>query len=199
MGYYIRVLSTSSECVPLAKLKKALYTFQATLSVEVGEEVAWEQLILSHADGREIACIERNLVTDSSLAAEELDEFREEIAGGKPSSAVTWLSHYFSRVRCIYASQLLSGTDHLNGWDIFGALKDVLWGFAPSIIQADREGFSNEDGYHILWQFSDDVKGPWWMGVLRDGEWQHFQMELGNRRQREAFFRGEIPAGAKRA
>jgi hypothetical protein len=33
------------------------------------------------------------------------------------------------------------------------------------------------------------------MGVLRDGEWVHFQMDLGNRKHRAAFRRGEVPEG----
>lgn len=199
MGYYIRILSTSAECVSLATLRQALAGFKCSLSVEAGEESEWEQLVLSHADGHEIASIERNLVTDSSLGAEELDEFREELAEAKPKSGADWLVQYFEGVRCIYACQLLSGTDHLNGGEIFGALKNALWGFAPSIIQADGEGFTNENGYHIVWQFSDGVSGPWWMGLVREGQWTHFQIKLGDRRQSEAFLRGEVPAGAKMA
>jgi hypothetical protein len=67
------------------------------------------------------------------------------------------------------------------------------------IFQADGEGFSNEDGYHAVWQFSDRVSGPWWMGVLQDDRWVHFEMELGDASQRAAFLRGEVPAGAKLA
>jgi len=74
-----------------------------------------------------------------------------------------------------------------------------VWTSAPSILQADGEGFSNEAGYCILWQFSDSVRGPWWMGVLRDGEWIHFQMNLGSKRQREAFRKGQIPKGVRYA
>lgn len=199
MGYYIRVLSTSQEVVPFSTLVKALSGFKATLTVEAGDEGSWEQLVLRHSDGREIAAIERNPVNDGSLGSEELDEFRDELEDARPTSAAVWLTDYFERVRCIYACQLLSGTDHMNGWEIFGAIKNALWGFAPSVIQADGEGFSNEDGYHILWQFSDSVSGPWWMGVLQGGDWKHFQMELGNHRHREAFFQGEIPKGAKTA
>jgi hypothetical protein len=178
-------------------LVKALSGMKATLTVESGIEEAWEQLVLRHADGREIAAIERSLVIEGSLGSEELDEFRDELANARPSSGAAWLADYFVRVRCIYACQLLSGTDHLNGWEIFGAIKGALWNFAPSIIQADREGFTNEDGYHILWQFSDSVSGPWCMGVLQDGHWKHFQMQLGNRKHRDAFRRGEIPTGVK--
>jgi hypothetical protein len=47
-----------------------------------------------------------------------------------------------------------------------------LWERGDAIIQADGEGFTNEDGYHIVWQFSDSVSGPWNMGVLQDGVWR---------------------------
>ncbi len=35
------------------------------------------------------------------------------------------------------------------------------------------------------------------MAVLKDGIWFSFQMELGNPKHREAFKRGEVPAGIK--
>jgi hypothetical protein len=81
------------------------------------------------------------------------------------------------------------------GYYILGAVKDSIFKQAGGILQADIEGFSNEAGYHILWQFEDSVKGPWWMGVLQDGEWVHFKMGLGNQKHRAAFLRGEVPQG----
>jgi len=199
MGYYVRVLSTSADCVSLSALQSSLEEdkLQATLSTEEGAFDDWAQLILRHDDGQEIALIERNLVEQESLGSDELAEFAEEVAECKPANAATWLLDYFSRVRCVYALQVLGGTDHKNGWEIFGVVKNRIWSAAPSILQADNEGFSNEDGYHILWQFNDSVKGNWWMAVLNDGEWSCFQMDLGNRKQRESFFRGQIPNGAK--
>jgi hypothetical protein len=198
MGYYIRVLSTSSDSIPISKLESALDTehLQATLDVEAATSDEWEQLILRHSDGPEIAAIERNLVEDGSFGKEELAEFAEMIPDCKPESAAQWLLEYLPRVRCIYAFQLLSGTDHKNGWDILAAVKGQIWSFAPSILQADEEGFTNEDGYHILWQFNEPVTGTWWMGVLRDGKWVHFQMDLANLEHRAMFLRGEVPDGA---
>jgi hypothetical protein len=35
------------------------------------------------------------------------------------------------------------------------------------------------------------------MGVLKDGEWVHFQMDLGNKKHRAAFLRGEVPEGVE--
>ena len=102
MPYYVRVLSTSSECVPLNQLQFALKPDQgqAILTVEQGTPGDWTQIILSHSDGQEISSIERN-------------------------------------VR--------------------------------------------------------------WMRVLRDGKWTHFEMDLGNQKQRESFFQGLVPDDVKLA
>src|SRR5687768_6608495 len=198
MGYYVRVLSTSTDCVSLSELQATIKKekLRATLSADAGPE-DWEQLILSHADGRAIASIERNLVEEGSLGSDELAEFAEEVAECKPVNAAQWLLEYFHRIRCIYAFQVLSGTDHLNGWEILEAVKNRIRTAAPSILQADNEGFSNEEGYHILWQFSDSVDGDWWMAALQDGRWKRFEMDLGNPKHRESFFQGQIPDGAK--
>jgi hypothetical protein len=74
-------------------------------------------------------------------------------------------------------------------------MRDGIRETVGGIIQADSEGFSNEAGFQILWQFSRSAKGPWWMAVMKNGEWVTFQMELGNRKHREAFCRGEVPQG----
>jgi hypothetical protein len=199
MPYYVRVLSTSSDCVPLLQIQSALKSeqLQARVIVEKGRRSDWTQIVLSHDDGREISLIERNVVEEDSLGSGELAEFADEVRLCKPVSASEWLLDYFLRVRCIYAFQVLSGVHQKDGWGILGSVKSAIWSAAPSILQADCEGFSNEDGYHILWQFNDKVKGTWWMGVLRDGKWTHFQMDLGSQTQRESFFQGLIPEGSR--
>ena len=80
---------------------------------------------------------------------------------------------------------------------ILGTAKDAIFQQVGGIIQADYEGFTEETGHQILWQFSNSVQGPWWMAVLRDGEWVRFQMELGNRKHRAAFLKGEVPDGVR--
>ena len=152
-------------------------------------------MLVAHADETPIASIERNVVRPGELGADEVAEFLDEIEGCKPDSAANWLRDYLAGVQYIYALQILSGAEMDDGWSAICAVRDAIRGVVGGISQADGEGFSNEDGYHILWQFSDAVEGLWWMAVLRDGEWVTFQMELGNRKHREAFFRGEIPAG----
>ena len=124
-------------------------------------------------------------------------EFIDEIADARPESAVQWLREFFPRVACIYAFQHLSGADQEAGFEMLSAVRTALWSSAPAILQADGEGFSNEDGYHILWQFSESVTGLWWMGVLKDGKWIHFEMDLGNKDQRHAFLAGQVPEGVQ--
>jgi hypothetical protein len=199
MGYYVRILSTSSECISLSAIRAALAAKRpdAIIEAEDGTDTDWKQCVLKHKDGSEIASLERNPVSDGSLGREELQEFGDEVKTCQPTNAAEWLLQYFEKVKCIYAFQLLSGTEQKNGWEILAAVKSVIWKFAPSIFQADAEGFSNEQGYHILWQFKDSVKGPWWMAIIHNGRWLFFQMELGNKAHREAFLKGVSPKGLK--
>lgn len=168
----------------------------ADLHSEV-EGDAWEQLVLSHKSGQEIAIVEKNPVVEGQLGADELQEFIDEVPDCKPESAATWLQHYLPTVKVIYAFQLLNGTDVEDGWTPLRRLYDAVWEHAGGILQSDGEGFSDEEGYTILWQFSDRVTGTWNMGVIKDGRWLHFAMDLGNEQHRKAFLSGEVPDGAK--
>lgn len=199
VGYYIRVLSPADGVVPYSDLKRDLAAEhrEAALSVEVGSDAEWDELLLSHSDGSEIAVVERN--SGGDLVAEEIKEFLEEISAYQPQSSVEWLRQYLPAVRTIYAFQILSGVRSSSGWEILGTLKSSVWRHASGILQADGEGFTNEEGYHILWQFADAVTGEWWMGVLEHARWIHFKMDLGDQDQRQAFFQGRVPLGAERA
>ena len=62
-----------------------------------------------------------------------------------------------------------------------------------------ERGFSNDDGYHILWQFSDKINGDWHCAILNEmNEWERFQMDLGDKVQRKEFQAGRVPARATR-
>ncbi|SFH17008.1 hypothetical protein SAMN03159447_07030 [Variovorax sp. NFACC27] len=195
MPYYIRVLAVSDRIISASELAHSLKT--STLTVEAGTDEQWDQLLLAHENGQEIAVIERNPVSKGSMAAEEIEEFIDELQEAQPASGSRWLVDYLPRVKTIYAFQVLSGADEADGWSKLGSVKALLWNKLGGIFQADSEGFSNEDGYHIVWQFSERASGPWWMGLFIDGKWMYFEMDLANRQQREQFLRGELPAGVK--
>jgi hypothetical protein len=202
MGHYIRVLGVRDRQVPIASINAAFRERDVPLGISVDRKGArkWTELEFSHTDGTPICSVERNEVKGGGLGGEEISEFLDEINSAKPASAAKWLMEYLPRVRVIYAIQIYSrGADRSFGWAAIDAVRTVIWEQVGGIIQADWEGFSNEEGYHILWQFSEGAKGSWCMAVLdADGRWTPFRMELGDRAQRRAYLRGQVPAGAER-
>ena len=167
------------------------------LSLEGGDPGHWTALLLAHSDGLAIAAIDRNPVAAGTLGSDELSEFIVAVASGRPETAVPWLTTFLRSVRTIYAFQHLFGTQRARGDEALRCISETIWAGGQAILQADGEGFSNEDGYHILWQFSEGVSGPWWMAVLKDDRWVRFQMELANPEHRRAFLEGKVPLGVR--
>lgn len=195
MGYYIRVLGTSLANVPLQELRER--ASPALIEADESADDMWKQLVLKHASGPEIAVIEKNPVAEGERGGEELKEFLDEIPLHQPAPAVVWLQDYLPTVKVIYAFQLLSGTDVNDGWTPLHGVYNTIWKFADGILQADGEGFSNQEGYTILWQFGETATGMWNVGVLVDGSWRHVGIDLGNEQHRVAFRHGQVPDGAK--
>jgi hypothetical protein len=195
LAYYTRVLSKDEEFPPFEELAQLIRTQhpEYKLTIESGDEEEWETLLLSGNDEVEVAVIERNPVYDGSTGQDEIADFIEETQDCKPESGVKWLHAYLSEVKTIYAFQHLQGADTEEGGNVIHALRSALWERGDAIIQADGEGFTNEEGYHIVWQFSDSVSGPWNMGIYQDDLWHHFKMDLGDPDHREAFLNGEVP------
>jgi len=194
MGSYIRVLAESDRKAPLQEIRTVLGPkFQ--LVVEEGDEQDWRQLLLKHADGPEIALIERDPVVPGEIGEQEIDEQMEDVQQFQPKSASDWLRSYLSKVKVVYAMQLLSGTEVNDGWSAVHRTQAYLWKKFGGILQADNEGFSNREGQHILWQFHGDQAGDLDVAVLDgDGRWVPFTIDMANREEVEAFRRGEIPA-----
>jgi len=193
--YYTRVLSKDEEFPTYDELAQSIRAEhpEFRLSIEEGSEEEWDVLLLAGLDEVEVALIERNPVMDGSMGQDEIADFLEDLKDCKPNSGVQWLEDYLESVRTIYAFQHLQGAEMVDGGNALHALRSALWERGDAIIQADGEGFTNEEGYHIVWQFSDSVSGPWKMGVLQDGVWHHFTMDLGDPDHRTAFLKGKVP------
>ena len=195
MGYYTRVLSKDAEFPSFAELAAFVRDTHPNfkLIIEGGEEDDWESLLLCGDDEVEVAVIERNPVFEGSTGQDEIADFLEELEDCKPETGVAWLADYLSEVKTVYAFHHLQGADTEEGSNALHALRSHLWERGDAIIQADNEGFTNEEGFHIVWQFSDSVSGPWNMGVYKDDLWYHFKMDLGDPDHRAAFLAGEVP------
>jgi len=84
------------------------------------------------------------------LGEEELHEFISELQYAKPKSAAKWLKNYLPTVRVIYAFQILFHTNKEDDWKVVHTVQGNIWNTLDGIFQADGEGFSNREGYHIL-------------------------------------------------
>lgn len=197
MGYYIRILSKNDKPISIEQIKNRIKNDKIKVKIQIDdykEGVYWEQFIVSHEEGREICVVERNDVSTDSLGQEELNEFLEDVINYEPKKAAEWLQAYLKDIKVIYAFQILSGADINDGWSAIHSIQGEIWGSNGGIMQSDGEGFTNEEGYHILWQFSDSVDGPWYMSILNDeGKWIKFEMDLGNKNHRKAFIENKIP------
>ena len=195
MPYYTRVLSRDDTFPSTEELTEVLRAAHPgfRLNVESGEEDDWESLLLSSVDQVEVAVLERNPVEIGSVGQDEIADFLEELKDCKPESGAQWLTDYLAEVKTVYAFQHLQGAEMVDGGNALHALRSHVWERGNAIIQADGEGFTNEEGFHIVWQFSDSVSGPWNMGIYKDDLWHHFKMDLGDPDHRAAFLAGEVP------
>lgn len=192
MPYSTRVLAKDEEFPAFDELAEFVRSNHPDykLTVEEGTEEEWQSLLLSGNDEVEVALLERIPVYDEHDVSDFLDETRD----AKPETGVAWLHEFLAEVKNIYEFQHLQGSETEDGGNALHALRSHLWERGDSILQADNEGFTNEEGFHIVWQFSDSVSGPWNMGVLQEGTWHHFKMDLGDPDHREAFLNGEMPS-----
>jgi len=195
LAYYTRVLSKDEGFPSIEELVEVLRAAHPDyrLTLESGEEDEWESLLLSSVDEVEVSVLERNPVFDGSVGQDEIADFLEELKDCRPESGVEWLSEFLDEVKTVYAFQHLQGAEMVDGGNALHALRSALWERGDAIIQADGEGFTNEEGFHIVWQFSEDVSGPWNMGIWKDDLWHHFKMDLGDPDHRAAFLAGEVP------
>ena len=195
MERFTRVLSKDEEFPSLEELAQVLAGDHAgfKLMVEEGSEEEWETLLLVSEDEVEVALIARMEVSAGSSGEDEIADLLEDGRDCQPESGMAWLREYLETVRTVYVFQPLQGADMEDGGNALHALRSALWERGDAILQADGEGFTNEEGFHIVWQFSDAVSGPWNMGVYQDGLWHHFKMDLGDPFHRAAFLEGEVP------
>jgi hypothetical protein len=212
MSYYIRILGTRDPDIHPDELQKALETKGLAAKIEPDTEGTIEQWKIldvsvvnrtpgggAVAPGDQLLQIERNVVIAGELGQQEIDEFRRIIRQHRPESAAGWLGEFFDKVKVIYALQVMDTALKDDHFEIVSMLKTAIWEQVGGILQDDNEGFSNEDGYHILWQFPDTASGDKYCAVLgADGVWQRFRMDLGDHFQRMAFQNGEVPQMAVR-
>lgn len=192
MTYDIRLFSQSVLAVPVAQLQAEFVDIR--LEVLEGDDKVWTQLLVTTLAGGEICVLDR---LGKRRLAKDLDAVRSELDECRPRSGAVWVDQYLRSARTLYACRCLS----FGLLGAYGAIPGkVMWCIqsvvGSGIIHAEGQGFSNEDGYQITWEFPDRVTGPRQMAVLgAEGRWQSFEMDLGDDQQRAAFRAGNRPVG----
>jgi hypothetical protein len=201
MSYYIRVLSPEKKPISADDLRKgmeALGRSDVTLVVdETEDEADWTAIVAYTKDGEPIGLLTRDARADAeSLAKEELEDFAEELVDALPKSGASWVRQYLKRVETIYAVQLMARAFEEDGAGVPGLMLEAIRAEVGGIIQADGEGFSNEDGAQIVWQYGDDIDGAWTAAVLGPNKtWLTFAMDRADPAHRAAFQEGRVPDG----
>ncbi len=201
MSYYIDVLTPSTERLAIEDIRREAlkYLPECEVFLNEGTEAEWEELIVWINEDDPVCTIGCTPFTKGESDDTDLGWMLWDIGECEPASAVAWLRNYLPRANTMYRFRFLTRAfdDTDNG--LTSALIRWIHEKRGGIIRAENEGYTNEDGHHILWQFSDRVSGPWECAVLRaDGTWDSFIMDLGSIAQRIAFKAGKVPDGAER-
>jgi hypothetical protein len=206
MGYFIRLLTPSTHVPSLGQLQDDLdelgfdgVTFAVEDSDADDTKVAWRFLRVFDEDGYPVCDISRDVLGEGDMVQEELADFRAELKDALPKNAARWAREQLEQVKSIYAVQILAtdSDDDESEDSLPSVLLALLQGYLGGMIQGDGEGFSNDDGALVVWQFSDDAQGEWLAAVMDgQGGWTPFMMDIGEPAHRAAFREGRVPAGA---
>lgn len=201
MGHYVDILTPNEARPSLEDVtrKAKQYLPECEVVVNLGTEAEWEELIVWFAEDDPVCTIGFSPFTKADPEDSDLAWVLSDIEGCEPKTGVHWLREYVPKintmVRIRFLHRAFEGTD--NG--LTSAMIEWLHEQCGGIIRSDYEGYSNENGHHIVWQFDDSATGPWESAVRRaDGTWDAFIMDLGNGDHRAAFKRGQVPEGAER-
>jgi hypothetical protein len=201
MAYWMLVVSRDGNCPSLDTIEVPLFSdFDADYDVRQGTELDWREIELSFATDQradDFATIYRHV--DPKSIAKYLEGWRESLAHAEPRRAASWLRQWLSGARTVY-----SFTPHHRNMDkAMAALRVVIQSIrlaTGGIAYAEGEGWSNDDGYLVTWEFDREqgLAGNWRCAVLDAEErWVGFQIELGNPHHRKAFREGRVPDGLR--
>ncbi len=190
MAYYVRLLSPSEKVIPFSEIVKQ----GNSIKLVSGTDIAWLKMEIYEPAYALISVLERDLITPGSLGENTLAKLRESIDNSYPINAREWVKNYLPKVKTIFSFHLISKDIVKEGWLTLGRIQNLLKDTLGGIIQADNEGFYNEDGDYILWQMYEGANGTIPAAILDDkGVWIPYQLKLNNKNAIERFKQGILP------
>jgi hypothetical protein len=189
MNYKVRLLTASGEVIPFSHIKPL-----AKQKLVAGTDQLWEKIEIYSTGDTLLSILERESVNPGSVGEATLKELGRKIQDKYPVNARQWLKNYFTTVKAIYTFNIFPDRMTKNTWRILGGIQNFLKESLNGIIQADNEGFYNEDGDYILWQMYDGATGSIPAANLNEkGEWISFSLKLDDRKALDLYKQGIVP------
>ena len=202
MAYSLRILGKVNPVITVNDIheKLAEENLQADFHIQQGTADNWTQIIFRSIKGTDLVLIEKTDIEPGARGEEQMQAFKDAVYGDKPDNAAAWLINYFDQIKVVYTLEMVSPEiTEENYWDIVTELKMLFWDNTHGIFLGDHDGFSNEDGFLILWHFDENASGSRYVGTLdENGEWVNYEIDLANEQQREQFLAGKLPENLER-
>lgn len=190
MAYKVRLLSPSEKVIPFSEIKSVT----DHISLVSGTDQLWERIEIYGSGDTVLSTLERELVIPRSGAEATLKELEKTIQNSYPINAREWLEEYFTTVKSIFTFHLFPDRMGKHSWSGLGRVQNFLKDSLNGIIQADREGFYNEEGYYILWQMYEGASGIISAASLNEtGEWVSYLLKLKDEKAVNLFKQGIAP------
>ncbi len=197
MPYNMWFVTTSPDVSPAGEWIKFVAEFRDDLRAELvaGTPDDWREITVREDDWWWFNFERRLVPPGSDTKWEELAVFRDWLKAAQPAVNTQWVTEYLTRVKTIYKFECSTSAPETN-MDVANEIVRRLRGRDRiGLLYAELEGWMNELGAHITWEFSERVSGECLMAVRRPGGWVYFRMELGDPHHREAFKAGKVPTG----
>ncbi|MCB9480789.1 MAG: hypothetical protein H6681_05090 [Desulfobacteraceae bacterium] len=115
-----------------------------------------------------------------------------------PQKNMKWVKKYISKTKVFYEFIPLSQFESEEDWEILSIIQTEAWVNSRGIFQYIDEGFTNESGDLVLWDYPFSITGKR-IAAVKDftGRWKTFEMDLESINQRKSFFEGKVPKNSK--
>jgi hypothetical protein len=203
-------------------LQKAM--IDCEIESEEGEEDfpgSWSTLTLFLDNGEPVIEIEKYGLAEGNFTSAIQDTVRmllDDKKPVKPASAVKWLCQFMSRVRVLYEFRPMPAVKTEAGWELFNEVWTNMRGILRGIVHLEDEGFTNEQGAQITWEYPDENDAGTGSDAALHGtiaqaatdkiadeklkvavldkngqDWIEYLINLANQEQRALFMAGEAP------
>lgn len=199
MPFFIRLFSKENRILSREILFNAIADNDSFKDVSIEkEETNTHNQFLVKKNGLELAVIIEMWPTRKKADAFKLAKITNSISHKKPLTSGKWIKKYLKKTELIYEFIPLLNLDSLEGWELFSLLYQEAWVNLRGIFQIKDEGFTNESGDIILWDFPITSTGQRIVAVKSfTGRWKTFAMNLESTKERQDFFKGKVPKNAK--